>query len=171
VQLTTTAWTSSRHATAVDADCLADLIEDETGLLEGTVPEILQELFETYSAITPQSLTAAKDMLAQAVYNHSRPIGDIFTAINEHANMAKAAETTPQLINIGLIIITRATVFSSDIRKWHDNPDAEKTWTIFKTHFRMAQKVIKRSQPVVTTDSLGFHEQANSTSLVDQVVT
>ena len=40
-------------STAIDDDCLANLIHEETGLLEGTVPEILQELFDTYGAITP----------------------------------------------------------------------------------------------------------------------
>jgi hypothetical protein len=57
--------------TAINKDCLADkLIDDETGLLEGTVPQILQNLFDTYRAITPQTLAAAK----ATTYNHSRPI-------------------------------------------------------------------------------------------------
>jgi hypothetical protein len=55
---------------------------------------------------------------------------NIFTDINEYANMAEAAhaaETTTQLINIGIIIITRSTIFSSDIRKWHKKPNGDKT--------------------------------------------
>jgi hypothetical protein len=159
--------------TALDEDVLADLIDDETGLLTGTVPEILQSLFDTYGAITPQSLAAAKAKLETTTYNHSRPIVNIFTAINDYANMAdaaEAAETTAQLINIGLIIITRSTIFSSDIRKWHDKPDADKTWPLFKDHFKAAQKAIKQSQPTITTDSLGFHEQANAATIVDQVI-
>ena len=39
--------------TAVDKDCLADLIDNDTGLLKGTVTQILKELFDTYGAITP----------------------------------------------------------------------------------------------------------------------
>jgi hypothetical protein len=134
--------------TAIDEDCLADLIDDETGLLEGTVPEILQNLFDTYGAITPQTLAAAKAKVEATTYNHARPIVNIFTAINEYANMAEAAnaaETTPQLINIGIIIITRSTIFSSDIRKWHLKPDGDKTWPNFKDHFKQAQKDIRRT--------------------------
>jgi hypothetical protein len=159
--------------TALDEDVLADLIDDETGLLTGTVPEILQNLFDTYGVITPQSLAAAKAKLETTTYNHSRPIVNIFTAINDYANMAeaaKAAETTSQLINIGMIIITRSTIFASDIRKWHAKEATEKTWPLFKDHFKAAQKAIKQSQPTITTDSLGFHEQANAASLVDQVI-
>ena len=115
--------------TAVDADCLADLIDDETGLLEGPVHTIMAQLFETYGAITPQTLTSAKAALEMTMYNHAKPITTIFTAINEYANMAEAAnstETSTQLINIALIIITRSTIFSSDIRKWHSKEDTEK---------------------------------------------
>jgi hypothetical protein len=159
--------------TALDDDCLADLLDDDTGLFTGTVPEIIQNLFETYGAITPQSLTTAKAKVEATTYNHARPIINIFTAINEYGNMTKAAdaaETPKQLINIGLIIITRSTIFASNIRKWHAKPDVKKTWPAFKTHFKEVQKAIKQSQPAITMDSLGYHEQANAVSIVDQVI-
>ena len=108
--------------TAVDPDCLADLIDDNTGLPEGPVPNIMKQLFETYGAITPQTLTAAKTTLETTTYEHTKQIMTIFRAINDYANMAEAAEATEtqtQLINIGLIVITRSTIFSSDIRKWN----------------------------------------------------
>jgi hypothetical protein len=160
--------------TALDEDCLADLIDDDTGLLEGTIPQIIQTLFDTYGSITPQSLAAAKAKVEAVTYNHGRPIVTIFTEINEYASMAEAAhaaETTEQLINIGIIIITRSTIFSSDIRKWHDKPIADRTWPNFKEHFKAAQRAIKKSQPATTTDSLGYHEQANAAeTIVDQVI-
>jgi hypothetical protein len=97
--------------TAVDPDCLSDLIDNKTGLLEGPVHLIMTQLFETYrtSAITPKTLTSAKAAIEMTTYNHAKPITTVFTAINEYANMAeaaKSAETPTQLINIGLIIIT-----------------------------------------------------------------
>jgi hypothetical protein len=56
-------------------------------------------------------------------------------------------ETTTQFINIGIIIITRSTIFSSDIRKWHEKPDDDKTWPNFEDHFKAAQKAIKKTSP------------------------
>jgi hypothetical protein len=132
----------------------------------------MKHLFRTYGAITPQTLTSAKAALETTTYNHAKPIANVFTAINEYANMADAAnsaETPTQLINIGLIIITRSTLFASDIRKWHGKEAPEKTWTAFKHHFKEAQRNIKRSQPTVTTDSLGYH-QVNAATIVDQVI-
>jgi hypothetical protein len=46
--------------TALDQDCLVDLIDDETGLLEGTIPVIIQTLCDTYGEITPQLLRQPK---------------------------------------------------------------------------------------------------------------
>ena len=147
---------------------LRDLIDDNTWLLKGPVQHIPKQLFETCGAITPRTLTAAKATLESTTYNHSKPIMNIFAEINDYANMAKAPETLTQLINIRLIIITHSTNFSSDIRKWNGKPEVDRTWPVFKTHFREAQKAIKRSQRTVTTDSLGFHGQANAATIVNQ---
>jgi hypothetical protein len=85
------------------------------------------------------------------------------------AEAPNASKTPTQLINIGIIIITKSTIFSTDIRKWYIQPDNEKTWPNCKDHFKAAQKEIKKGQPKITTDSLGFHPQANAATLVDQV--
>jgi hypothetical protein len=37
-------------------------------------------------------------------------------------------------------------------------------------HFKRAQKDIKKSQPNITADSLGFHEANNASSIADQVI-
>ena len=60
---------------------------------------------------------------------------------------ANASETSTQLINIGLIIITRATIFSSDVRKWHNKPTLLENWTLFKEYFKLTEHAIKKSQP------------------------
>jgi hypothetical protein len=56
--------------TALDNDVLANLIDDATGLLIGTVPDIMRELYDTYGIITPQALTTAKAKLEITTYNH-----------------------------------------------------------------------------------------------------
>jgi hypothetical protein len=62
--------------------CIADLIDDDTGLpLEDTMPEILQELFSTCGSITPQSIAAAKTKVQTITCNHSNSIVNVFTAI------------------------------------------------------------------------------------------
>jgi hypothetical protein len=75
--------------------------------------------------------------LETTTYNHSKPIVNIFSAI-------EAPETATQLINIGHIIITQSTIFASNIKKWQDKPEANQTLRAFKDHFKTAQKVIKK---------------------------
>jgi hypothetical protein len=151
--------------TALDGDVLANLIDDATGLLIGTFPDIMRELYDTYGTVTPQALTAAKAKLEITAYDHSRPIANLFTAITDYAHMAEASGTTKtpeQLINIALIVMTHSTIFTNDIRAWNETLPAVKTWPEFKTHFRTAQKAIKRSQPSTITDALGYHGEANA---------
>jgi hypothetical protein len=61
-------------STAIGEDCLTDLIYNETRLLEGTVSQITKELFDTYGAITSQTLAAANAKVEAQTYNHARPI-------------------------------------------------------------------------------------------------
>jgi hypothetical protein len=159
--------------TAQDNDILADLIGDAAGLFIGTVPDIMRELYDTYRTVTPQAPSTAKAKLESTTYNHARLIANLFTAITDYAHMAEASgstETPEQLINIGLIVITRYTSFTNDIRAWNEKPAATKTCPEFKTHFRTAQKAIKRSQPLSTTDTLGYHREANAAKEGDDAV-
>jgi hypothetical protein len=158
-------------STAIEDTYLSYLSNPDNDRLIGTVPEILASLFATYGNVTPQTVSDAKAELEATVYDHAQPIATIFNAINAHATMATAggiSESPEQLIGIATIIITRSTIFANDIRTWNAKPEPDKTWPLFMNHFTAAQMEIRRSQPTVTTDSLGFHGQANS--IVDQVV-
>ena len=78
----------------------------------------------------PQLLTAAKSKLETTTYDHSCPIANLFTSINDYADMAEAngaTETPVQLINISLIFLTRASIFSNNVRIWQALPDDHKS--------------------------------------------
>ena len=153
---------------AVYYECLADLIDDETGLLAGTIPELLASLFETYSDIMSQTLAAKISTVESISYNHTKPIATIFHAINEYSTMAKAsgAPSIPsQLINIGTITITNFSLFASDIRRWNEKTFPQKTWKSFKLHFSQAQKAIKKSHPHQSLSGISFHQSANATTI------
>ena len=116
--------------TALDNDFLSDLIDNSTGLLVRTIPEIMAELYNMYDTVTPQSLTAAKSKLQTTNYKHSRPISNLFTAINDYVNMAEyigVTKTPVHLINIGLIVLTHASIFANDVHIWQSLPDALKS--------------------------------------------
>ena len=159
--------------TALENDVLSNLIDDSTGLLVWTIPDIMAELYDTYRTVTPQSLTGAKSKLETTTYNHSHPISNLFTAINDYVNMDEAngsTKTPVQLINIGRIVLTRASIFANDVRIRQDLPDAHKYWPTFEKHFRTAHIAIKQSQPTIITDILGYHQSENAAAIIDEVV-
>ena len=83
-------------------DVLADLVNNSMGILVGTIPEIMAELYNTCGTVMPQLLTAAKSKLETTTYDHSRPIANLFTAINDYTNMSEANGSTEVLVQLML---------------------------------------------------------------------
>ena len=79
-------------------------INNNTGMLMGTVIEILQYLFDTYGKITNQKIAEEHQRVMQHKYVHNDPIANVFFAITTYDNMIEAhgtPETNKQLISIG----------------------------------------------------------------------
>ena len=81
-----------------------------------------------------------------------------------------ATETPVQLTNIGITVLTRASIFANNVQRWQALPEALKSWPTFKKFFRTNQRYIKQSQPTITKDTLGYHQPANATAIIDEVV-
>jgi hypothetical protein len=153
---------------AVHPDFLEALTDDDTGLITGTIVEIMAYLFDTFGYVNPTALNDKRDEILALTIDANKPIDTLFNTINKYAGVAEAAgsdETPAQLINIAMILLTKSGMFTNDIRRWYERPTVEKTWPRFKTHFRDAQKAIRNSTP--TVDQLGFH----NANLVEQIVT
>ena len=82
------------------------------------------------------------------------------------AQAAKSPATSEQLINIGIIILQRAGVFTHDIRKWLKHPVQEQNWPKFQEHFSKSQLDLELAQP--PSNSMGFHNQ--SANSADKIV-
>ena len=65
---------------AIDNECLYNLIDEETGLLQSTAPDILENIFESYVNISAHTLADTKQKVEIIPYNsqkfdcHSIPI-------------------------------------------------------------------------------------------------
>ena len=81
------------------------------------------------------------------------------------AQAAKSPATNEQLINVGIIILQRAGVFTQDICDWLKRPAQEHNWPTFQEHFSKSQLHMEFAQP--TSNSMGFHNQdANSADTI-----
>ena len=67
------------------------------GLIIVTVPEIMHKIYNMYGTITPQALTAEREKLGTTTYDHSFPIANLFTTVNDYSNIDRdfGAPDTP----------------------------------------------------------------------------
>ena len=85
------------------------------------LPLIFYILYTNYGQITPTALNQRRDACNNLIYNPSKTIDQIWVQITCYSLMAQAEKspaTNKQLINVGIIILQRAGVFTQDIREW-----------------------------------------------------
>ena len=108
---------------AVKPDYLEGQVNEETGLVKGTIPEVMSFLFETYGNISPTVLNEKREEIftpSQLTY--------FFSSINKYAGIADSMgspDSPNQLINIALIILTRSEVPPPPPGKYNRGGDGE----------------------------------------------
>jgi len=163
----------SQISSALDESVMMPLIDEDTGVIRGTVQNTMDYLFGTYGNISDQKLNETRQRTINHTYVHSDPIANVFNLINKYAAMAQAQgtpETSDQLISIGRIIITNAHIFTDSVEKWDNLPVVDKTWTEFKTHFTSAQKAYKLARPTDTVSQHNYTSQAHIAELVNAAI-
>ena len=63
---------------AVKPDYLEGQVNEETGLVKGTIPEVMSFLFETYGNISPTVLNETREEILSMTYDNSKPIDLLF---------------------------------------------------------------------------------------------
>ena len=158
---------------ALDDSVIMPLINEDTGVIRGTVQNTMDYLFSTYGNISYQKLNETRQQTINHTYIHSDPISNFYNVINKYAAMAQAQgtpETSEQLISIGRIIITNANIFADSVENWDNKPANIKTWVNFKTHFTSDQKAYRLARPTDTVSQHGYSNQANIFELVNAAI-
>ena len=153
---------------AIENYFMEGFIDEDTGLVRGTIPEIMKHLFDTYGHISATTLNEKRQEISNQSYDPGKPIDILFNKISKYATVADVAgspETPTQLINMALIILTRSGIFTHDIRTWHTTNAGEKTWPNFKLHFKEAQTLLRMTGG--TMNELGLH---GANAMVDQIL-
>ena len=113
-----------------------------TGQINKQLPLIFSLLYQNYGQITPTTLNQKRDACTNLIYNPREPIDQIWVQITSYSLMAQAEKspaTSEKLINIGIIILQHAGVFTHDIREWLKRPAQEHNWPTFQEHFSKSQ--------------------------------
>jgi hypothetical protein len=138
-----------------------------TGAINGTIPEIIQYLFDSYGNLTAFSVESKRQALLAINYVHAEPLDVVFNAVADYADMADAFGTPiseDMLMSLALMIIMKANIFAETIENWHSEPI--KTWLTFQAFFTNAQRKYKKARHTDTAASLGYAQtptaQANN---------
>ena len=151
---------------ALEPKYLRALRNPVTGKITKTIPEIFEYLFDTYGDVSPQELRMLTSQVEALTFPPNEPVDTIFAEIDELgtiAELAKAPMSEQQKINMGYLLLQNTQVYTNGLNKWNQRERAEHTWENFKTHFRNAQKALRR------TGALTVQETINHAEIVDLV--
>ena len=131
---------------AVDEKYIEFMIDEDTGLIEEDVPTVLDYLFTTYGKVTAEEVKDDENLVLNISFNPADPMVTIFRPIEQLQKKAISAGikySVEQLLEMGLSLIRNTRDFEKAIGEWNKKSPTDKTWDIFKSHFRAAQVELK----------------------------
>ena len=149
---------------ALETKYLRALRNPITGKIIKKIPEIFEYLFETYGDVSPQELRMLTSQVEALTFPPNEPVDTIFAEIDELATiaeLAKAPMTEQQKINMGYLLLQKAQIYSNALNKWNQKEQAEQTWENFKTHFRSAQKALRRTGTLTVQETMNHADIIN----------
>jgi hypothetical protein len=157
-------------AQAVAAPYLSSIHDRTSNSLRGTIYEILAHLQNFYDRVSPQMIEDRDNELRNMVYNTQLPIDIAFNAVEDYVDFTDLANqtlTSSQTVAKVYAILNKTRRFKNDTTDWNRQPEADKTWENFKTHFHRTHQEFRETTDVMLKDS---ELQRNNANLVQQVV-
>jgi hypothetical protein len=147
---------------AVEKLYIRTLQHRHTGFANVNTRQIISHLLQTYGNITPTDI-GANDRKFRTAYDPAQPIEQLFSQIEDAMDFADAGRspyTAAQVVTNAYSLIFNTGLFNESCREWRRRPEAEKTWTNFKTQFAEAHQDLRITQN--TTQGAGFHNANNA---------
>ncbi len=146
---------------------LAALKDRHTNTITVPIADIITYLFRNYGRVTPATLVDEEQKVLQWTFDPALPIVLVFNNVDDLMDLASAAGspyTAQRLINFAYVIINRTGKFTTGICEWNRLPDAQKTWTIFTSHFVAAHCELRESGELSVNETP--FKTANGTKVV-----
>jgi hypothetical protein len=128
-----------RHAqNAVEEKYIEHLINDDTGLIEDDIPDVLDYLFTNYGKVTSEEVKEKETEVLNISFNPADPMVTLYRPIEQLQKLAIAANipySPEQQLEFGLTLIKNTRDFEKALGEWNSKPMNQKTWIIFKSHF------------------------------------
>jgi hypothetical protein len=147
---------------AVEDIYVRTLRNTHTGYTMVTTLQLLTHLYTTYGQLTPMAMQE-NDRQFRSAYNPAEPFEMLVQQIEMAQSFAAAgnqAYTAQQIVSNAYSLIHNTGMFIDACREWRRRPEAEKTWSHFKTQFALAHTEL--GEMTHTAQAGGFHNANNA---------
>ena len=135
---------------AYERDFIKGLTARDTGLLNCSIPEFFDYMFLFYGNATPVGVAEARRKALFHQYNPDMPMECVFDVIEDYSDLLEIATGTPEieatLIDMIIIILTNARIFTKAIHEWHALEAEQRTWAKCEEHFCAAHLRYKKAR-------------------------
>jgi hypothetical protein len=155
---------------AVPPILLADQRNPMTGFGNKTVLELLTYLHTTFGSISEKKLELNTAQM-QLQWNPPTAIEALFLQLENGVSFATAgqdAPTKPTILRWVYKNIEQTGRFDIACREWRQMDPSAKDWSVFKLHFKAADKDLRRMD---TTGTAAFHGSAHSVHTTSTLLT
>lgn len=155
---------TSQIKNAVEEDYLADEVNLTTGKFSSDLHTTIQNLFTEYGSVKPAFVQEKLQELQNKHYDPAVPLAATFARIEALVDLAETAKipyTLEQRLAIAISIIEKTGKFGSALKDWYALAPDDHTWPRFKTHFKDARNMLKRTGQLESTANNPFL-QANA---------
>lgn len=122
---------------AVELTYLDELNDDDHGFLLSTPENIIDHLMDRYGEISEWMITENKNAMDEGL-DVTLPFATYTKRIEKCMQLAIDAGTPytdAQIVQIGVVAITKTGEFNEGYLRWCRKPAADKSWVNYKTHF------------------------------------
>eukprot|EP00978_Attheya_sp_CCMP212_P030651 scaffold113517_cov39-Attheya_sp.AAC.1 len=123
---------------------------------------MITHLYATYCDIDEVDIEDNKVAMMKA-YDPEKPLATLTSQLEEgrdvaHIGLQPISENV--MVTKGITLLSNTAVFNEDIKEWRRKPEAEKTWSLFNTHFQRAHK--EQRKATTTAGHGGYSATVNS---------
>ena len=132
---------------AIEKKYLASFLDEDTGLLSSSIPDIMDHLFQHHGHVRGEEVKTKEAEMLRTPFTPSDPLVVIWNPIEKLKKFAAKANlpyTDQQLVDFGLQLIRNTRDFEQGLQRWNEKPPVDQTWDNLKTHFRDEQEKLKK---------------------------
>ena len=142
---------------AVPNEYLDALRDDDTDMINDSIPNIINFLVKNYCKLSPQDFNTRESQVKNMIHSPDQHPNIIFNKIKQFQTLCQLIEKSrsdDQWVDMGYIIFTKSTAYKDALITWNAKDDADKTFVNFKTH------IIQRYHALDQVDGLTIQDSS-----------